>query len=136
MRYVGVLFLMPALAAFFFFANGACVHSDRVLKSRFQVVPFASAATPLAVSVSGGEAVNITNYASDYPAGNVTTVIALLDVFVDGSVMEVFANEGEAAITQIHPGATTTNASLAVAGPPGGTIGYSISGWEMAASVQ
>ena len=102
------------------------------------MVPFASAVTPLAISVSGGEAVNITDYASDGPgqAGNVTTITALLDVFVDGSVMEVFANEGEAAITRTHPGATTTNASLTVAGSPGVAVGYALTGWEMVASVQ
>lgn len=61
---------------------------------------------------------------------------AIVDVFVDGMVAEVFANDGEASVTVLQSTATLTNASLEVSGPAGAQpIIAAVTAWAMTPSV-
>lgn len=93
---------------------------------------FTRVPTPLALSVNGGPKMNITDYA-DAGLGNNGTVTALVDLFVDGSVLEVFANDGQSAVTATQSSATSTESSVTVTGDD---IGVEIVVWEMMPSVE
>ena len=63
------------------------------------------------------------------------TATAMLDLFVDGAILEAFANDGEAAMTATHTGATVTNTTISVTGHPELTARVSVVAWEMEGSI-
>ena len=60
----------------------------------------------------------------------------MVDVFVDGGVLEVFANDGEVSATAVTMGATLfNNASFQVVGNTSVSAEVAITVWEMRPSI-
>jgi hypothetical protein len=89
---------------------------------------------PLSVTLNNGAAANVTD--DDEGLGPVGTAGALVDIFLDGMLVEAFANGGEAALTGSHPAAALATAMITVTGSVGSApVAVSISAWAMQPSI-
>lgn len=96
--------------------------------------PFLAVPRPLSVSVNGDPGVNITDSSRGQAGGGRAT--AVVDVFVDGGLLEVFANDGEVSATAVTMDATLfKNASFQVVGNPSVAAEVAITVWEMHPSI-
>ena len=96
--------------------------------------PFLAVGRPLRVSVNGDQGVNITDSSRGQAGGGRAT--AVVDVFVDGGVLEVFANDGEVSATAVTMAATQLkDASFEVVGNPSVSAEVAITVWEMRPSI-